>query len=370
MNSSVYIFGKFTSGYTQYPDEDFSSSIFNKIYQNSKAISQIAIHRDGNLIYYTYIRKLIKNQYIGLCVLLNDALITDLKNLFSLFENTISNLAENGYFICYDEYGNLVGNTVKLYCKTEEIDAITNSLRQAFKALAKTAKRLPPENYAVSKNSSKSFTVEDSEDAILYSSYTNGFTYIYKSKDFDTTQMSRYQAVLAKVSGERDQLSKQLDEKKSEVYRLKAKQRNMTWVGLLGLIVLIFGVILWNKVLFPSEVTHYETGEFVYYGPLQDKKPHGIGVAIYPKNDPDERKYYIGNFVNGQRQDSLAILFYTKGDYFYGNMEGDKWKEGLFYSHSDGTYYIGTFDENNKPKDGEWYKYKKAYSMRNGKRID
>ena len=56
MNHSVYIFGDFGSGYSQYPD-DFAKSILSKDVDDIKANSQIALHREGNLIYYSYYRK-------------------------------------------------------------------------------------------------------------------------------------------------------------------------------------------------------------------------------------------------------------------------------------------------------------------------
>lgn len=365
MNSSVYLFGNLSSGYTQYPDEDFSYSIFQTFYQRAKSTTQIVIHRDGCLMYYCYIRKLEQNQYIGLCVLLNDAIIAGFENMFTLYEYAISNLAEKGYLIRYDEYGNLVANAEKLFKKLDEVELVTETLKRGFNNLAKSAQELPPENFAVGRSSAKSFSIEDDVSEILQSSYTNGYTYIYKSKDFETAQMMSYKGVLSRVSKERDEYAKQLIEKKKEITILKAKQRNITWVSILGAVVLILGVILWNKILFPSEVTHYETGEFVYYGPMKNNKPHGTGVAIYPQNDPHGRKYYIGNFINGVRQDSAAILFYQKGDYFYGLMEGDKWEYGLLYKCSDGTYFKGSFQQN-IPYNGEWFDHIKKHNSVEG----
>lgn len=120
--------------------------------------------------------------------------------------------------------------------------------------------------------------------------------------------------------------------------------------------------------MFPSEVTHYETGEFVYYGPLQDGKPNGVGVAIYPANDKDGRKYYIGNFKKGERQDSAAILFYQDGDYYYGQMTGDKWVKGMLYMNSDNSHFVGTFQDNN-PYTGNWYDHKKLYRLSKGEKV-
>lgn len=366
MNCAVYIFGKFSSGYTQYPHDDSSAAIFSQVCRNAKAITQIAVHRDGKLMYYCYIRKLQHNQCIGLCVVLNDALITNFGNLFALFENTISTLSEHGYLIGYDDYGNIVGNTSRLYNNPEEIDIVVTTLKHGIDKLSTNASKLPAENYSVNKNAVKSFSIEADSGAIVRSAYTNGYTYIYKSKDFQTTQMRSYQSVLHKVSHERDYYAKQLSESKSEVLKLKAKQRNLTWVGILGMLVIVFGGILWNKVLFPSEVTHYNTGDFDYYGPMVNKKPEGVGVAIYHDKDSDGRKYYIGNFVKGERQDNFAILFYKDGNYFYGKMEGDKWNDGLFYKSSDGTYFIGTFDSINRPYNGTWYDHVMKYKTVNG----
>ena len=53
MNYSIYIFGKLSSGYTQYP-EDSSSIVLKNIYSHCKAPTQIVIHRDENLMYYCY----------------------------------------------------------------------------------------------------------------------------------------------------------------------------------------------------------------------------------------------------------------------------------------------------------------------------
>ena len=55
------------------------------------------------------------------------------------------------------------------------------------------------------------------------------------------------------------------------------------WLRLLGIITILFGFVIWNRVPLPSEVTHYETGEFVYYGPLKNGKPHGTGGPSIPR---------------------------------------------------------------------------------------
>ena len=147
---------------------------------------------------------------------------------------------------------------------------------------------------------------------------------------------------------------------------MKAQKRNFIWVSILGGVVLVLGVVVWNKVLFPSEVTRYQTEHFLYYGPMQNKKPHGEGVAFYPKDDQDGRRYYIGHFVNGERQDSTAMLYYQNGDYFFGTMNGDKFMKGIFYSNSDHSHFEGSFVDN-KPYEGTWYNHEESYKLKDGR---
>ncbi|MCF0207859.1 MAG: hypothetical protein HUK07_00295, partial [Bacteroidaceae bacterium] len=160
MNSTIYIFGKLTNGYTQYP-EDYSKSIFTKFHEYAKATTQIAIHRTSNMMYYGYIRKLEDDQYIGLCVLLNDVYITKLDGLFSLFENTVSNMVAKGLLVNYNAHGDIVTNAGKLYLNKEEIELISNALKAGFTNLEQYSQKLPALNYGLNKDSLHEFCIED-----------------------------------------------------------------------------------------------------------------------------------------------------------------------------------------------------------------
>lgn len=249
MNSSVYVYGNFLSGYTQYPDEDFSASIFQTFYKRAKATTQVAVHRDGHLMYYCYIRKLQQKQYIGLCVLLNGTMLARFSGLFDLFENTIATLAEKGHLIQYDRYGNLKANADKLFMNIEEVESICESLKKGFDNLANTAVKLPPENFAVGKNNVQEFVVDDKEDAILQSSFTNGYTFIYKSKGFNTAQMNSYKGVLEQVSNEVCCLKKKISilyEEKQELQdengKILRQKKQFQYVVILFIAIVACGV--------------------------------------------------------------------------------------------------------------------------------
>lgn len=237
MNASVYIFGEFNSGYSQYPD-DYSSNIFQIFSSNAKSTTQIAIHRDGNLVYYGYIRKLQQNCYIGLCVVLNGLAIERIDRLFPLFENTISYLVTNGKLVHFNEQGELVSNVEKLYLNREEIELLTESLRAGFNGLEQYCVPLPPVSYGTSKDSKKDFIVDDEPNEIFKSTHTNGYTYIYKSKGFNTAQLNSYKGILSKSYKEKQELQAKLDALEKEHAQTLRQKKQYKFVLILFVVLL------------------------------------------------------------------------------------------------------------------------------------
>ncbi len=369
---NVYVFGNFCDGYSQYPN-DLTSEILKKLYPKAKSTTQVAIHRDGNLMYYCYIRKLDNGRYIGFCIAITGCYITSIKSIFGKFEQVIEIAAKRGSLIHYGERGNLTTSLQKLSNASEEVAFVINQLYSLFEPLVNSATKLPPTDFSVSHNSLINFSESDDKYEIIRSSYTYSYTLIYKEKDYNTVQMNSYQGVLFRVSKERDDLKLKNSNLTSQLAKAKVRQRNLVWVSVLGAIAIILGIIVWNKVLFPSEVTNYKTQDYTYYGPMKNGKPNGIGVAIYPDDDKYERRYYVGRFENGTEQDSSSFVLYTDGDFFYGKTEGNK-RVGVFFSKRDKFHVEGTLvdDETYAGIEfnhvlGTTYNHKQTKIFRNGK---
>jgi hypothetical protein len=237
MNATVYLFGEFNSGYTQYPD-DYTSAIFRKFSENAKSTTQIVIHRNGNLMYYGYIRKLEQERYIGLCVVLNGLLLTRLDGLFSLFENTISGLVTKGQLIHFNEQGDIVTKVEKLYMNKEEVDLLNESLRAGFNRFESNVRVLPAMSYHTFKDSVKDFVVDDDLNDIIKSSYTNGYTFVYKSKGFNTVQMNSYKGVLARLNNEKKELQDELAKLQIEYGKTLRQKKQFKFVLILFLVLL------------------------------------------------------------------------------------------------------------------------------------
>jgi hypothetical protein len=363
MNLSVYIFGEFEGGYNQYPT-DYTNDYFKEFYRRAKAPTQIAIHREGDVMYYAYIRKLEDDKYLGICAVVNGLLFKHIDKMFSVFENLFTGLVERGDLVEFNEKGSITTRVKRLYMNTEQISLLAEAIRISFEKMETV--KLPPINYGRSKDSVKNFTLKDDLNEISRATSDYAYTYVYKQEGYNTETLNSYSKILGRVIEEKEALERRCVDLSSQLRKAKNEQRNMKWVSLLGFVALVLFVIIWNKVINPSEVTKYQTGEFVYYGPLNSNhKPDGIGVAIYPENDSQHRRYYVGGFKNGSRQDSIAMLLYKNGSFFYGKMVDGEWEKGTYYNIEDKSTYEGTFKDN-RPSWGDHYELRKVCQYQDG----
>lgn len=236
---AIYIFGVFNNGYTQCPN-DSTSNVLRNLYSNSKTVTQIAIHRDGNLMYYCYIRKLGNGKYFGMCNVLTGMYLTKIDSLFSLFEKTTEIMANKGTIVHYAENGELTTSLNQLYKNSEDVALISSNLLSSFNTLSKS--QLPPIDFSVAEGSTVSFSVNDLNSKIVKASHTFSNTYIYKDKDYNTVQINSYKSVLSRINETNLSLrkeNKELQDKNQKILRQKKQFRN---VVLLILVVIGCGI--------------------------------------------------------------------------------------------------------------------------------
>lgn len=224
MNISVYAFGQFEMGYSQYPD-DYTGDIFTKFHKHAKAKTQIAIHRDGSLMYYAYIRKLEQDRYIGLCAVLNNQMLTRIDSLFGMFENVFTGMVAKGQIIQFNEQGDIVTRTSMLHMEKADIDELTAVISANFDRLETTS--LPPIDYSVANDSTMDYTINDNATDIIYSTAKNGFTYIYKSEGYDTAELKTYQGNLNRLNQANNVLRQKNDAIQERYNDLQEKQQSL-----------------------------------------------------------------------------------------------------------------------------------------------
>lgn len=227
MNGSIYLFGSLSSGFTKYPD-DGTSAVLSKLYALCKAPTQVIVHRDGNLMYYCYVRKLGGRKYIGVAVLINGHYITSLSKVFATFEKAVEKLARQGLLIRLTPEGDVVPSKGKLTDKETEISNLLTWLDLQVKENWE-ADALPPVNYSEAKDSIKDFASTDNLQEKIRATYTYGYTIIYKEKDYDTINLKGYRAVLSGLKQKNDELKARNSELEVENARVKSEKQQDLW---------------------------------------------------------------------------------------------------------------------------------------------
>ena len=200
MNSSVYIFGNLRNGYVQYPD-DYAQEVLGSFAIKSKSKTQVIVHRDKNLMYYGYVRRLdVTGQYIGFCVLLNGVTLSKMDSLFVMFEKAFAELVSQAEIIQLDGIGNIVSTTNQLTDKQQEVERILNYLRGETERLEHSASKLPPVNYGIAQDSIVMFSVSEVEKKIVDASVSYGYTCITKDDGYDTPLLAGLRSVLRRQS--------------------------------------------------------------------------------------------------------------------------------------------------------------------------
>lgn len=242
MNISVYVFGCLGNGYTQYPD-DYAKVIYQSFYAKSTASSQITIHRDNNLIYYGYIRKLdVSSQYIGFCVLLNGIMFSQIGRLFPIFENAVADLVARGEILHFSDRGEVTSSITNLNERQQEVERIVSVIQNQISDLGSYTRKLPPVSYGVSNNESKTFSESDKNEDIVNASCKFGYTYVLKDKDYDTVSLSSYKNVLIRLNKEKDNLYNNYSELKTKYEKLTEQKKQYKKVVVLCVLIALCGI--------------------------------------------------------------------------------------------------------------------------------
>ena len=206
MNSTFYIFGKFNGSYAQFP-VDYTQDIFQQLPNRSSfSNTQLVIHRDGNLMYYCYMRKLEQDNFIGFCLLLNDAMIEEIPALFELFDNGISHLALAGEIVKINDNGDIVSNTDSLLSNRQTIQQIANNMMRDLNHLVETRKKLPAQSLAVSQDEIKRFNIRDDAKQIVESALSYAFVFV--TKDEDSQNIDSYRSTIKRLKEETERMQK------------------------------------------------------------------------------------------------------------------------------------------------------------------
>ncbi len=177
---TIYIFGRLgLFSYSQYLEDD-TRKVFKVFHSHAKAESQLAIHRNGQLMYYGYLRKLGGSKYIGICVVVNGVMYTSVKTLFRLFEQGVDYLARKGELFRYDKHQSVVPMVKNFANHVVEVVDFQDKLEALFRKTMRRSIPLPSWDSRLPDSTVKTYTIEDDNAMIEKATHTYGYTFVYK----------------------------------------------------------------------------------------------------------------------------------------------------------------------------------------------
>lgn len=243
MNSKIYLFGELGNGYTQYPT-DHTQSYFQDFERNVKGQTAMCTRHEGDLILYQYIRRLSgrqtqQNGYIGIAIVYNGVMVNNLTPLFHMCEDVITNLVVSGTILKFTDDGDIAANVDKLYLAYSEFIRISEYLSAQINAESALFEALPSVNYALGKDQSKSFFIEDDMEEIIEATRNYAKVYVLKNTDYNSETLTSFSAKLHTLNQAKKTAWVTIKKQQSEIAALNKKQKNYDLVLVLGLVVIL-----------------------------------------------------------------------------------------------------------------------------------
>lgn len=241
MESLVYYFGKDRDNYYQYPT-DYTEDFFQKELINARNKAQIAIHRDGNLLFYSYIRQLDnKESKIGIS-LATDFIFLDYQDLFETLEAFYSSLAESGTIIRFDDNGQVTIIPNPFSDEKVYLEELSKRIKAYISDVPNSKRRkLPVQDFSVSKDDCKELSLEDGnlEIALALESFSN----VYLSTNrLEIEKVTSWGAQIR----EKTERIQQLETENEKIRKQKKQYRLVLFLALI-LMACVVGLIAFNN---------------------------------------------------------------------------------------------------------------------------
>ena len=236
MNCSVYLFGNLGNGYTAYLN-DYTRSLHEAAYNHCRSQIIINIHRDGDLIHYSYVKPLKSDNYFGMSLVFNSYQPKNLSFLIDIFESSFSDVVLRGEILKFDERGAIVPSVIDINTKKEEVSRIVDRIRMQFVATDDKFIKLPTLNYATSTNELSSLSINEGNDAInrAINNYHNICVYL----GTNLALLNGYATTLKNLSKKNQDLSKEISDTQIKLKNVEARKKRTTIVAFLIIAILI-----------------------------------------------------------------------------------------------------------------------------------
>ena len=272
MNCTIYLFGKLGQGITASVN-DYTKNFFEEFISKANAPTQIIIHRNGDIMNYGYVRKIENDHLFGICAQINGQYLSSTYKLFEVFENIITNITVRGDILHLNRQGNLEATTSNLLDKPDEVERAITNCQQEFERLSTTCRTLPHLDYSTTDSDINYFRETDNSEVIISASVKNGYTFIYKDRDYDSLALSGYRSTLSTLNKENENYKKQIAEQDTKLKNLERAKKQM------GAVVSLLVIMFFGSIVFFNTIEEKNANLMVKEQTIEEQKAENSSLA-------------------------------------------------------------------------------------------
>ena len=222
LNATFYLFGTEADKIYAFP-KDKSLNYFAEVRRCTQTSSALLAHREGEIMYYTYILRLSgQNGAFGVGLVLNGVAVSDHRALFSFFDRAVSAALFTRGLLTLGEGGDLRMDPERIALGDSAVQELLNDLSSFWAAEHPVSTRLSAPKLDVKAEAARYFECNENPEVFLEATMTTPWVFV-KRQQMGIPGLGAWTQHVAKHKAEIGGWQARVKEKEKEINKLKSQ---------------------------------------------------------------------------------------------------------------------------------------------------
>lgn len=222
LNATFYLFGADADKIYAFP-KDKSSNCFAKVRRCTLATSALLAHREGEIMYYTYILRLSgQNGAFGVGLVLNGVAVSDHRALFSFFDRAVSAALFTRGLLSLGERGDLWMDPERIASGDSAVRELLNDLSSFWAAEHPISTRLSAPKLEVKAETTRYFGYNENPEVFLGATMTIPWVFVTRQQ-MGIPGLGAWTQHVEKHKAKIERLQARVKEREKEINKLKSQ---------------------------------------------------------------------------------------------------------------------------------------------------
>lgn len=227
LNATFYLFGAEADKIYAFP-KDKSSNYFAGVRRCTQTPSALLAHREGEIMYYTYILRLSgQNGAFGVGLVLNGVAVSDHRALFSFFDRAVSAALFTRGLLTLGEGGDLRMVPERIASGDSAVQELLNDLSSFWAAEHPVSTRLSAPKLEVKADAARYFEYNESPEVFLGATMTIPWVFVTRQQ-MGIPGLGAWTQHVAKHKAEIGGWQARVKEKEKEINKLKSQDKGVS----------------------------------------------------------------------------------------------------------------------------------------------